>query len=388
MAALRACNEDNCAVKRRLDTIIMAISIIIYWEEGYKRMEQLHGGDLTTYRENYPSTPILDFSANLNPYGLPEGIRRALAECADDCIHYPDPQCRALRSALAEFEQTPAEWILCGNGAADLIYRIAYALRPQEALIPAPTFVEYERALSAAGCTAKYHQLAESGGFALDASILPHIGPGIVFLCNPNNPTGLLADPGLLDAVLARCEQTGAVLVVDECFLDFIDSPDAHTCKRHLQSAGNLIILKAFTKLFAIPGLRLGYLLCGNPELLARIEGAGPPWSVSVPAQQCGVAATAESAYLAKTRCGLPAMRRQLFEGLARLGFSVLPGQANFLFFRAQPGLVEALHPLGILLRDCSSMRGLGPGWYRTAVRTPEENAALLSALVYYSVNK
>lgn len=352
-------------------------------------MNQLHGGDLTTYRQQYPGTPILDFSANINPFGLPEGVRRTLAGCAGECIHYPDDHCRELRLALSAFEGVSPSQILCGNGAADLIYRIVYALRPTRALLLRPTFVEYERALLAAGCSVGYHFLTEAEEFAVGSSLLRQIeGAQLIFLCNPNNPTGLLADPRLLGALVERCTETGAVLVVDECFLDFVEHPAAHTLKRYLAAAPNLLILRAFTKLFAMPGLRLGYLLGGSPALLKRIRDAGPPWSVSVPAQRCGIAATAETAYLTKTRRQLPGLRRQLTEGLAQLGFTVLPGAANFLLFRARAGLVEALHPRGILLRDCSSMNGLGAGWYRTAVRTPEENAALLSALVYYSAKK
>lgn len=352
-------------------------------------MEQLHGGDLAGYRLEYPNTPILDFSANINPFGLPEGVRRALEGCADECVHYPDPHCRALRAALAAFENVPEEQILCGNGAADLIYRIIYALRPARALVLAPTFVEYERALAACGCAVDFHLLSERNGFALDDSILPRIDETrLVFLCNPNNPTGLLADPALLDAVLARCERTGAVLAVDECFLDFVGEPALHSVKRRLARSPRLLILRAFTKLFAMPGLRLGYLLCGDPELRKRIEAAGPPWSVSAPAQRCGIAAVGETAYLAKTRRELPTLRSTLALGLSRLGFAVIPGEANYLLFRAASGLAEALRPQGILLRDCAAMRGLGEGWYRAAVRTAGENAALLAALVYYSERK
>lgn len=345
-------------------------------------MSDLHGGNVAAYRLEHPGRPVLDFSANINPLGLPEGVRRALTGSAGDCEHYPDPRCRALRGALSRFEGVPEDWILCGNGASDLICRIAWALRPGTALLPAPTFSEYGRALEAAGCEVRHHPLREGEGFAVGGDFAEAVrGAEIVFLCNPGNPTGALVAPAVLEAVLRRCAESGATLVVDECFLGFVEGAKSRSMKRRLGDYGGLIVLRAFTKLFAMPGLRLGYALCSDGELLARLDRAGPPWSVSAPAQSCGIAAVGEAEYLAETARYVPRWRAELSEGLAGLGCRVYPAAANYVFFRGRPGLEAELLREGILLRSCANFRGLKEGYYRAAVRTAEENAVLLEAL-------
>lgn len=341
-----------------------------------------HGGDITSFQKEYPDTPVYDFSANINPLGLPGGIRDALTGSLDQYMQYPDPQCRNLRAALGEYEGVPPEWIICGNGASDLISRIAWSLRPEEALLPAPTFAEYERALEAAGCEVHRHILREENGFLLDDSFPEAIREvGVVFLCNPNNPTGALTDPELIVAAQQHCRATGATLVIDECFLDFAQDGEQYSMKRYLKEMDNLVILRAFTKIFAIPGLRLGYALSSNKRLLEAMEKAGPLWNVSVPAQLCGVAATKETGYLAETRRQLPVWREQLSQGLAALGCTVFPSAANYVFFHTRAGLVADLRPKGILLRDCANFSGLADGYYRAAVRTQRENAVLLDAI-------
>lgn len=342
-------------------------------------MSHIHGGDLTTFRQQFPDTPVLDFSANINPLGLPQGVKDALVGGMEAYTHYPDPQNRALRQALSAYEGVKEEWILPGNGASDIICRIAWSLRPKKALLLAPTFAEYERSLVAAGCGLVYHDLREEDGFVLTDVLLEQIdGVDLVFLCNPNNPTGALIPFPLLANILAKCRETGAILAVDECFLDFTEDCEAATMKRLLASADNLLILRAFTKIFAMPGLRLGYLLCSNRTLLNQLESAGPLWNVSVPAQLCGIAAVGETAYLAELRRQLPVWRAQLASGLEELGCRVYPGAANYLLFRAREGLAADLRPRGILLRECANFRGLSPEFYRAAVRAREENSILL----------
>ena len=345
--------------------------------------ELIHGGDLVTCRQKHPQVDFIDFSANINPLGMPQGVADALQTCAEDCVHYPDALCRALKTELAAFEKVPEETILCGNGAADIIYRMAYSLRPKTALLLAPTFAEYECALGHVGCAISYHMLREEDGFAVDERLLPHLaGQEMVILCNPNNPTGSLIDPVLLREILRICEKNGAVLVVDECFLDFLPDENAHTLKPYLQPADNLILLRAFTKIFAMPGLRLGYGLFSNRQTLAACDLAGAPWSVSVPAQLCGIAAMQEGEYLAQTRTLIAQERIYLQEELTRCGYKVYPPAVNYILFRTDDtALAERLCEKGFAIRDCSNYRGLAPGYFRIAVRTHEENAKLIAAL-------
>ena len=223
-------------------------------------MKQLtHGGDWAGYRAEFGRDP-LDFSANVSPLGLPGGVAKAITASLATADRYPDPLCRALREKLAV-----AEWLLCGNGAADLIFRLALAAKPRTALVTAPTFAEYATALETAGCRVERHFLREENDFAVAKDLLNAVHPGtnMVFLCQPNNPTGQLAEPALVEALLHKCEAVGAVLAVDECFLDFLPEGEGLSAKHLLKNSKKLIILKAFTKLYGMAGVRLGCVRSG-----------------------------------------------------------------------------------------------------------------------------
>lgn len=341
-----------------------------------------HGGDWAGYRAEFGRDP-LDFSANVSPLGLPGGVAKAITAALATADRYPDPLCRALREKLAVAEGVPAEWLLCGNGAADLIFRLALAAKPRTALVTAPTFAEYATALETAGCTVKRHFLREENDFAVTKDLLNAVHPGtnMVFLCQPNNPTGQLAEPALVEALLRRCEAVGAVLAVDECFLDFLPEGEGLSAKHLLKNSKKLIVLKAFTKLYGMAGVRLGYCLCSDTELLARMRAAGQPWAVSSLAQAAGIAALDETEYVAKVRALIEAQRPVLADGLRALGLRVIGGRANYLLFRAPEALGEALRRKGAVLRSCGNYPGLDASWYRTAVRTENENRQLLALL-------
>ena len=315
-------------------------------------MEQVpltHGGDWAGFAAEYGTLP-LDFSANVSPLGVPEGVKAAIAGAAGTADRYPDPLCRALCRAIAAREDVPPENCLCGNGAADLIFRAVLALRPRKALVPVPTFAEYESALHTVGCAVQHYGLKND--FRLDNDFLAAIVPGVemVFLCEPNNPTGLTTPRPLLLQILARCRAVGAVLVVDECFNDFLDNPAAHSLKNELGRFDGLLLLKAFTKLYAMAGVRLGYCLCGNEKLLEVMRGAGQPWAVSSLAQAAGLAALQETGYVRRVRALLMAERPWLTAALAKLGLRVVPGEANYLLFQCQTELAAPLRRQGILL--------------------------------------
>ena len=344
--------------------------------------ELTHGGDWAGFALAH-GRPPLDFSANISPLGVPPGVQAALRDAAAQADRYPDPLCRDLRAALADHEGVPAERILCGNGAADLIFRAVLARRPRRALVTAPTFAEYETALETVGCTVERFVLRAENSFALDSGFPNAITPetDMVFLCEPNNPTGVTTDPALLTRILERCRETGALLVLDECFGDFLDAPEAHTRKGDLEKFPNLLLLKAFTKLYAMAGVRLGYALCADTELLERMRLAGQPWAVSSLAQAAGAAALRETDYVRRVREMTAAERPWLFQQLTTLGLRVIPGEANYLLFQSPRPLTEPLARQGILLRNCGNYVGLDETWYRTAVRTPAENQRLVEAL-------
>ena len=345
-------------------------------------MELVHGGDWAGYRARF-GHDALDFSANVSPLGLPQGVADAIVAALPTADRYPDPLCRELRTALSRAEQLPEPWILCGNGAADLIYRLVWALKPHRALLPAPTFAEYAAALESVGCEVKRKTLHEADDFAVTEAFVQAVNQSIdlVFLCQPNNPTGQITPPELVRCLVRRCADCGAVLVVDECFLNFLQQRDALTAKPLLQTAPNLVILKAFTKLYAMAGVRLGYALCANTALLAKMQAAGQPWGVSSLAQAAGAAALRETAYADAVRALIADQRPRLAAGLRALGLQVIEGSANYLLFRAPETLGAALQQRGICLRSCGNYPGLSAGWYRTAVRTAPENEQLLQTM-------
>ena len=346
-------------------------------------MRMTHGGDWAAYQVEYGKEP-LDFSACISPLGLPEGVRNAAIRALDRADRYPDPRCRQLCAALADFHGLPQGQIVCGNGAAELIDRICRALEPGKALLTAPDFTEYERALRAAGWEPVFYPLREEEDFRLCGNFAESITPEItlVLLCSPNNPTGMTVEKTLLHRVLTACRAAGALLVLDECFLDLTDEPENFELSGELCRWPELVLLKAFTKSYAMAGLRLGYALCGSAAMAEKLRDVGQPWPVSQLAQEAGVAALKAADYVKELRLLTGSERRRMKEELTAMGLRVIPGQANYLLFRcADTALKDKLCRHGILIRDCSDYPGLEPGWYRIAIRTREENDILLTAL-------
>ena len=346
--------------------------------------ESTHGGDLVSARVLWAGE-VLDFSANLNPLGMPEGVRRAAAEGVEEAVHYPDPLCRALSAAIARRDGVAPGQVLCGNGAADLVFRLAFSEGPRRALVTAPTFSEYEAAVSAAGCTVVRHILDRARNFDLTGAVLDELTPelDLAFFCTPNNPTGRVIDRGLLEAILEKSRAAGVRLVVDECFLALSDGGEAAGLAGYLEPYPNLLLLRAFTKSYAMPGLRLGYCLSADGALLDRISRWAQPWSVSAPAQAAGLAAAAEPSHPRLARALIARERSRLMRALEGLGLEVIPSAANYLLFRA-PGITDLRERLlrrGVLIRSCADYPGLGEDDYRIAVRLQEENEQLIRAM-------
>ncbi|NLO49226.1 MAG: aminotransferase class I/II-fold pyridoxal phosphate-dependent enzyme [Clostridiales bacterium] len=334
-----------------------------------------HGGDIFAY-ENIR----YDFSVNINPLGMPESVKRAVAAHISDFETYPDTKYRALRAAISDMEQQNASHIVCGNGAADLIYRLCQSIKPENVLVCAPSFSEYERAAAQAGANILVHRLAEDNGFCLTDNILGDITEDInmVFLCSPNNPTGAVIPFELIEKAAGKAAENNALLVLDECFLDFTDAKSA---KSLILTYGNLVILKAFTKIFAMAGLRLGYILCSDSDVLEKVDLTGQCWSVSAPAQYAGIAACKLSDFVSRTRELISRERSFLTRGLRSLGLTVFSSNANFLLLRCALPLKEMLLEKGILIRSCLNFRSLDDSYFRVAVKAREANTALLDAL-------
>lgn len=334
-----------------------------------------HGGDIFAY-ENIR----YDFSVNINPLGMPEEVKRAVCEHIAEYETYPDTKYRALLTAISGMESVPAGSIICGNGAADLIYRLCLSLKPKNALVCAPGFAEYERAALLSGAEVKHHCLREENGFTLTGSIIEDItgDVDIVFLCTPNNPTGRLTDNELIEKVVRKAAEQGCIVVLDECFIDFTSG---RSSKYLMDKYDNLVILKAFTKIYSMAGLRLGYMLCSDTRLLKNTDSFGQCWSVSSPAQYAGIAACSVKGFVEKTRELIAEERPFLIDGIRELGIKAYDSDANFILFRSEAPLKERLIDMGILIRACGNFRGLDSRYYRVAVKTRQANRVLLDAL-------
>lgn len=352
---------------------------------------QIHGG---MPRDGFIS---LDFSVNTNPLGMPQYVKEALKTALDGgeelWERYPDPLCRELRKELADCHHVSAKRIVCGNGASELIMAIVRAFQRRKGadslacVLPVPSFLEYERALRAVGAGISFYFMKEKENYAVTEALLERLTPDVdlLFLCSPNNPTGILLPEGLLKAVLDRCEKNGIGVILDTCFWELAQSSRAETDgARDYGSYPGLIVLKAFTKLYAIPGLRLGYCICSDTALAEEITAQLPCWNVSGTAQMAGLTVLQSKEnvdYISQTRGLIGRERNYLENGLRGLGMKVLPGQANFLCFYTKEPLYEKLLQRGILIRDCGNFRGLGRGWYRVAVKKHRENVFLIEQI-------
>lgn len=338
-------------------------------------MKNQHGGDI------YKNLVRLDYSVNVNPLGMPHSVQNAAKEAIALCGCYPDTEYRRLIEKLSDTEKIPMNQILCGNGAADLLFRICQAAKPKKAVLISPTFSEYEHALESVGAEISYFELEEKNDFELEKAYLNQLTSDLdlVFLCNPNNPTGKQIAPSMLRSVLERCKTNNIILVLDECFLDFLEDTEKASMKSYLDSFKQLIIVKAFTKIYGMPGLRLGYVMSSNRELLVKMERAAQPWSVSIPAMEAGIAALSETEYV-KTTKKIIKREREFLESAMNQGLveKFYKSSANYILFQADIDLKEQLLERQILIRDCSNYKGLKVGYYRIAVKKHHENEELI----------
>lgn len=390
-----------------------------------------HGGDI--YGKNSGRID-LDFSVSLNPLGIPDGLRTAYLQAASDLEHYPDPECRQLREAIAENEDgaVQKEQVVCGNGASELFLAAGLALqklcrgrgdRNASVIIPVPTYSGYEYAMRAAGVHSDFYQMHGDEGFRLTSEFLQMLEervpggralPDAIFLCTPNNPTGSCIEPELLTELNDFSRRNRVFLFVDECYMTLSGHGAAsgktdsgrkggngvcsYSARPYLSGNPRLVVFDAFTKTYAAPGLRLGYAICGDPSFAELLAQCRSEWSVSIPAQAAGIAALRERWYLQETAEVISEERRYCTRTLEELGMTVFPGDANFLLFVSDSELQRPLLDRGILIRDCGGLRGIRSGdrsvrnhagperhegnyYYRIGVRRHADNVRLMQTL-------
>jgi threonine-phosphate decarboxylase len=357
-------------------------------------LNRIHGGNVYEIARQFGLNPdqIIDFSASINPLGLSKKAKKKLRDSLSAVLHYPDPHCSSLTQALAQFHGLSAEQILVGAGSTEFIYAIPRVLKIQQVLVVTPAFSEYENALESLsdgrGCRIHYFETREEDGFELGVeSLLFALTQGYeaLFLGNPNNPTGILTEKEDLRKILALTEREKVWFILDEAFIDLVEK---ESLKREAGVSSRLILLRSLTKFFALPGLRVGYMI-SNPEVIDKFRQNQEPWTVNALAQIAAVESLKDQGYIFRTKEFITQERDRLIHGLRSIpGFIPYPSGANFLLVQLHPSLNlssaelrEKLIPFKILIRDGNSFHHLGPYFFRIAVRSRRENNVLLRAL-------
>ena len=335
----------------------------------------IHGGDIYRNRVKY------DFSINVNPLGVPDSVKDALYRAVERCDVYPDGEAEKLKNAVSGFLAVSKEYLLFGNGASELFMAAVHGIKPKKIVIPVPSFYGYEYAAKAVESKIIFYEMKEQNEFCVTEEITSVLTEDVelLFLANPNNPNGGLMDKELIKALLRHCREKGIYMVLDESFIAF--SGNGFSMLSEIEEFDNLLLVGSFTKIFSIPGVRLGYLVCKNHRLLAGIAGQLPEWNLSCFAQEAGCICAEQTEYIRQTEQYIAKERQFLEKSLREKGFVIFPSKANFIMLYSQEPLYERLLGKGILIRDCSNFRGLRQGFYRIGVRSREENEILLSAM-------
>lgn len=348
--------------------------------ENSKLQRPRHGGDIYTKKVQS------DFSVNVNPLGIPQPVKQALTAAVLQTAAYPEYENRLLRETIARDMGLRMENVLCGNGASELFAAVVHALKPKKAVIPLPSFYGYEWACGMEHADVHYVRLQESEGFAVTESLWDSLTAetDMLFLANPANPVGNGISEDLLYELFVHCRTCGITVLLDECFIEFTGQDSA---VKWLNEFPNLVVVRAFTKIYAVPGIRLGYLLA-QESICRKIARQLPEWNVSVLAQAAGIAVYSaqweKDEYIRQTVRFTRKERAYLESGLKKIfgdGITIFLSDANFLLLKTELPLYELLLEQGILIRDCSNYQGLGNGYYRIAVKGHGENRRLISEM-------
>jgi threonine-phosphate decarboxylase len=358
-----------------------------------------HGGNIyeAAERTGIKEDKILDFSASINPLGVPGDAARMMRKTLTRLDHYPEPYAEHLAGRIARSLGLGTESVICGNGSTELIYLVPRALRPRRVVIPEPTFRLYEKACRISGVQAvagfplkdeaAFDLSPEDFAYALDkmGSMRPKTPLSydqsctMAFLCNPNNPTGRLVSRKDVLKIAEAAAKSSCYLVVDEAFIDFCPEESVS-----LEVAENpyLIVLRSMTKFYALSGLRIGYGLF-HPSISPRIRAHKEPWTINSLAQAAAMAALDDEPY--RRRSFEVMSREKLFleRGLADLGIPFVPSRANYYLLKPRQAqhMRLVLEEKGILVRDCSNFTGLDETYLRVAVRSRRENTILLKEM-------
>lgn len=348
----------------------------------------VHGGNLDelsrTYKLNKEN--LIDFSANINPLGVNIKVKEAIINALNEIERYPDITYYNLKLAISEFEKVNYNKLILGNGAAEVIFNLVRSIKPKKVLIPAPTFGEYEEAVLSINSSIEYYYLKEDNNWIIDEDIINHINEDIdmVFICNPNNPTGILTDKEVIINIAKKALSTNTILAIDESFLDFIRDGENYSVINLLKEYNNIFIIKSMTKLFAIPGIRIGYGMCENKEIIKNMELVSVPWNINILAEKATLEAIKDKEYINRTISYIQKEKNYLYKELNKFNdIKVFNPSVNFIMFKIINNINLKLELMkeNIIIRSCNNYIGLDDSYYRVAVRTREENDNLIMAL-------
>lgn len=335
----------------------------------------IHGGDIYRNKIEY------DFSVNVNPFKLPDILMPSMDDLERVMGIYPDEQCEEIRAALSKRYGVKPKHIVCGNGASDLFLGIVRGINPKKALIMSPTFYGYEYALKNAEIIS--YKLKEEAGFSIDEGILDCMDEDIdlMFIGNPENPAGKLIDKALLKSILNRGKQLGIIIVLDECFYELSQGMIREDTDSLISEYKNLCIINAFTKSYGIPGIRLGYLFCGDEDLILNVKNNLSEWNVSGIAQLMGTKLSNDVVFIKDSAKRIAIEREYVTKSLIAMGMRVYSFDANFLLVYSEMDIYKGLLDKKILIKDCKDTKGLRKGFYRIAIKDRKSNEYLINSL-------
>lgn len=359
--------------------------------------DHFHGSDLEKIEAIYgiKKEDITSFSANVNPLGVSPLLRQTLSSHIDAITTYPDREYTTLRRCIADYAGTDHENILVGNGSTELISLFIQIEHPKKAMILGPTYSEYEREISLGGGTCLYYPLKEEQDFALDVThFTSQLNETIdlVVLCNPNNPTSTAITRADMRQILDVCKQHDIFVMVDETYVEFAPHYDEISAVPLTSYYNNIIILRGTSKFFAAPGLRLGYAITGNHDLIKTINSRKNPWTINSLAVVAGEIMFRDHEYIQKTRNLISSERTRMYEALkADKRYKVYEPTANFMLVKilddslTSDQLFEKCIKQGLMIRDCSTFPFLSNKFFRFCVMSPEMNSKLLEIISHVS---
>lgn len=328
---------------------------------------------------------LVDFSANINPLGPPPILREKWEQLYEVVSDYPDPKGLALKKKLAEKEQIQENQILIGNGGAELISLIGRLLAGKRVVIVQPAFSEYKVACQINSCTVEYFQLtADQWGLDIEALSEKLKDADALFLCNPCNPTGVYYEKSILIELMKECKKQECLFIIDEAFYDFLT--EYESIVHCIYEYEHLLIIRSMTKMFAIPGLRLGYLIASE-SIIERLSSYQPHWSMNALALKAGEWCLESESFIEETRAFIKIEREKLFAFYEENGFIVSPSRVNFYLLKdptsnGQLPLFQFLLERGIISRHTMNFPGLEGEWQRFAIKGPEHNDKLMEAMM------